>query len=94
MFVLEVLNPVAVSQGQLEQHALAPRPHTIEGKTVGLLWNSKRGGDTALAKAGQLVQSLFPGARVIRYDGSIACEQELLERVKNDCDVVIGSTAD
>ncbi|MBI2906071.1 MAG: hypothetical protein HYX92_00300 [Chloroflexi bacterium] len=51
MFTLEVLNPVAVSHGELKKYSLAPRPRTLDGKTVGLLWNSKRGGEVALAKA-------------------------------------------
>ncbi|MBI2906626.1 MAG: hypothetical protein HYX92_03100 [Chloroflexi bacterium] len=94
MFGLEVLNPVAVSQGELEKYAPAPRPDTLNGKTVGLLWNSKRGGEVALAKAGELLQSRFRDAKLVRYDGSVHCETELLKQVKKDCDVVIGSTGD
>ena len=39
MYQLEVLNPVAQQRGDLQQLAVSPRPATLEGKTVGLMWN-------------------------------------------------------
>ena len=94
MFTLEVLNPVAQSEGEAKVSAIARRPVSLDGLTLGLLWNSKRGGEIALRKAGELISNKYKNVKVIRYDGSLPCEKELLERAKQECDVFVGSTAD
>ena len=94
MFTLEVLNPVAQCEGETKVSMAARRPHSLDGLTLGLIWNAKRGGDIALDKAGQLVSSNFKNVKVIRYDGSMPCEKELMKRAKQECDVFIGSTGD
>ena len=94
MFNLEVLNPIAQSEGETKVSGAAPRPRSLDGLTVGLLWNSKRGGEVALVKAGELMRNKFKNVKVIRYDGSMPCEKDLMERAKRECDVFIGSSAD
>jgi hypothetical protein len=94
MFTLEVLNPVAQSDGEINVSGTARRPRSLDGLTVGLLWNSKRGGEIALNKAGELISNRFKDVKVIRYDGSMPCEKGLMERAKEECDVFIGSTGD
>ena len=94
MFTLEVLNPVAQNAGEAKASGAARRPRSLDGLTLGLLWNSKRGGEVALAKAGELVTNKYRNVKVIRYDGSKPCDKELLEKARQECDVFIGSTAD
>lgn len=94
MFTLEVLNPVAQSEGETKVSAAARRPTTLNGLTVGLIWNSKRGGEVALTKAGELIASKYSGVTVKRYDGSMPCEKDLIARAKSECDVFVGSTGD
>ncbi|HJN86421.1 MAG: hypothetical protein QF714_11915 [Dehalococcoidia bacterium] len=94
MFTLEVLNPVAQSEGEIKVSGTARRPRSLDGLTLGLLWNSKRGGEIALVKAGELISNRFKDVKVIRYDGSMPCDKELMERAKQECDVFIGSTGD
>ena len=94
MFTLEVLNPVARSEGETKVSGAARRPRSLDGLTLGLLWNSKRGGDIALAKAGELVSNKYKNVKVIRYDGTMPCEKELMERARQECDIFIGSSAD
>ncbi|MBI2906244.1 MAG: hypothetical protein HYX92_01170 [Chloroflexi bacterium] len=94
MFELEVLNPVAVGRGELRKSPLASRPRTLEGKTVGLLANGKRGAAVAVAKAGELIQARFPDVKVIQYQGADPCPSALIERAKAECDVIVGSTGD
>ena len=94
MFTLEVLNPVAQSEGEGKASGSARRPRSLDGLTLGLLWNSKRGGDIALAKAGELVSNKYKNVKVIRYDGTMPCEKELMERARQECDVFIGATGD
>ena len=94
MFTLEVLNPVAQSAGLGAVSGAAPRPKSLDGLTLGLLWNSKRGGEVALAKAAELLKAKYRNLRVIRYDGSMPCDQPLLDKARHECDVFVGSTAD
>tara|TARA_B100000315_G_scaffold244732_1_gene269796 strand:- start:5272 stop:5556 length:285 start_codon:yes stop_codon:yes gene_type:complete len=94
MFTLEVLNPVAQSEGEIKVSGTARRPRSLDGLTLGLLWNSKRGGEIALNKAGELISNKFKDLKVIRYDGSMPCEKGLMERAVQECDVFIGSTGD
>ncbi|MDP6549062.1 MAG: hypothetical protein QF659_03185 [Dehalococcoidia bacterium] len=94
MFTLEVLNPVAQSEGEIKVSGAAHRPRSLDDLTLGLLWNSKRGGEIALVKAGELIRNKFKDVKVIRYDGSMPCEKALMERAKQECDIFIGSTGD
>lgn len=94
MFTLEVLNPVARSEGETKVSGIARRPRSLDGLTLGLLWNSKRGGEIALDKVAELVRNKYRNVKVIRYDGSMPCEKALIEKAKRQCDVFIGSTGD
>jgi hypothetical protein len=96
MFALEVLNPVARSEGESKKvmSKAARRPRSLDGLTLGLIWNSKRGGDVALDKAGELIKSRFKDVKVIRYDGTMPCEKKLMEKAKKECDIFVGSTGD
>ena len=94
MFTLEVLNPVARSEGEIKVSGAARRPRSLDGLTLGLLWNSKRGGEVALVKAGELIRNKYKNVKVIRYDGTMPCEKALMERARQECDVFIGSSAD
>ena len=92
--MLEVLNPVATSQGAVEQSSLAPRSKSLDAKKVGLLWNSKPGGDVALSRVGELLQNRFKDVQLVRLDGGIGTNRELLESAKHECHVAVGSAAD
>jgi hypothetical protein len=97
MATLEVLNPVATSeadQKQVKTFEPAERRRSLDDLTVGLIWNSKRGGELALDCAGKLLQGRYKNVRVVRYDGSMPCDKALLERAKSECDVFVGSTGD
>ena len=94
MFTLEVLNPVAQSEGATKVSKAARRVRSLNGLTLGLIWNSKRGGELALMKAGELVRDKYKNVKVIRYDGSMPCEKELMKKAKQECDIFIGSTGD
>jgi ABC-type Fe3+-hydroxamate transport system substrate-binding protein len=45
----------------------APRPTSLEGKTVGLAWNGKPGGDVALESIAELLSQSDPSVRFIKY---------------------------
>ena len=97
MATVEVLNPVATTEAEQQKaKAFEParRPASLDNLTVGLIWNSKRGGELALDHAGKLLQSGYSNVKVVRYDGSMPCDKALLERAKKECDVFVGSTGD
>lgn len=94
MFTLEVLNPVAESEGERNMTGAARRTKSLNGMTLGLLWNAKRGGEVALMKAGELIRQRYRDVKVIRYDGSMPCDQEIMERAVKECDIFVGSTGD
>ena len=94
MVTMEVLDPVAKSEGETKVSEAARRPKSLDGLKLGLLWNSKRGGEVALDKAGELIKGRYKNVTVIRYDGSMPCEKELMKRAEQECDVFIGSTGD
>ena len=94
MFTLEVLNPIAQSEGETKVSNAARRTRSLDGMTLGLIWNSKRGGELALTKAGELVSNKYKDVKVIRYDGSMPCEKELMQKARQECDIFIGSTGD
>lgn len=91
--VLEVLDPTADRYGG-GAVPLAPRLPSLEGRTVGLLWNGKAFGDVALKRAGELVQERVPGVELRFYSGSMPCPPSLVEQAANECDAVIACTAD
>jgi hypothetical protein len=94
MFTLEVLDPNAQTEGDTKVSGAARRPRSLDGLTLGLLWNSKRGGDIALGKAAELINNKYKDVKTIRYIGSHPCEKEIMEKALQECDVFIGSTGD
>ena len=69
-------------------------PVSLDGLTLGLIWNAKRGGDVALVKAGELISDKYQNVKVNRYDSTRPCEKKLLARAMQECDVFIVSTGD
>jgi hypothetical protein len=95
MHLLEVLNPVARQRAM--QHALSvnPRPSTLDHATVGLLWSGTHGGDVALKRAGEMLQGKFRDVSVRFYTGgNYPSPPEIVKQAAEECDVVIGATAD
>jgi len=95
---LHVLNPVA-RKVEKKTASSAPRLAGFEGKHIGLYWNLKPGGDVALKRAGELLESRYAGLATKIYVGSIGAAnrfltQEDIKRITAECSAVIGSTAD
>jgi hypothetical protein len=91
---VRVLSPVAERWGAASPDPLAPRLTTLEGTTLGLVWNAKPNGDVALKRAGELIAQRIPNVTVRFYSGSLPCEPDLLERAAAECDAFISCTAD
>jgi hypothetical protein len=95
MYTLEVLNPVAQQRGALTAMAINSRPASLANKTLGLLWSGTHGGDVALKRAGEMLQERFANLTVNFYAGSgYPITPSIVKRAAEECDVVIGATAD
>jgi len=93
MTQLEILNPVATPY--IPQAAkLAPRPKSLEGKTLGLVWNGGPNGDIALKRLGELIQIRVKNLKVEFYGGTRPLLKPLFQKAQQECDVIVGLTAD
>ena len=91
---LEVLNPVADMPADSKSMKAAPRPTTLDGKTVGLYWNFKPGGKDALERVGEAIKARFKDVTVKMYSAPRPVPKSVLAAITSECDVVVGSTAD
>ncbi len=94
---LQILNPQASTM--IESVGAAPRVGDLPGKSIGLWWNMKAGGDVALERTVQLLTERFPGIQFKHYTGSIGAlmrhaTAEDADRIARECDAVIGTTSD
>jgi Fe-S cluster biogenesis protein NfuA len=90
---LEVLNPTADGYGT-DVAELTARPPSLQGQTIGLLWNGKPNGDIALRAIGAELEARFEGLRTRFYSGSIPCDRTLLDLAAAECSAVVACTAD
>jgi hypothetical protein len=94
---LEIRNPVAAIARR--SASAAKRPDTLQGKRLGLFWNNKPGGNTALRWAAERLRERYPDLTVREYQGSVGSSTRYMtpddkRQIVAECDVVIGSTAD
>ncbi|MEC9366889.1 MAG: hypothetical protein VX695_07530 [Chloroflexota bacterium] len=95
MDLLSVLNPVAQQRGMMNIIKPNQRPSTLEGATVGLVWSGTHGGDLALIRAGEMIQERFSNVSVNFYTGgNYPSPPHIVKQAAEECDVVIGATAD
>lgn len=76
---------------------LAPRPHSLEGLTVGLLGNGKTNAELLLTEVAEQLKAKY-GAGAYRlytkgYFGTPATDEEIRE-LKRDCDVAVAAIGD
>ena len=95
MHLLEVSNPVAQQRGMMNVLKPNARPSSLDGKTVGLLWSGTHGGDLALNRAGEMIQERYSDVTVNFYTGgNYPVPPPIVKQAAEECDVVIGATAD
>ena len=68
---------------------------TLDDATVGLIWSGTHGGDVALRRAGEMLQERFKNVKVNFYTGgNYPAPPPIVRQAGEECDVVIGATAD
>jgi len=89
-----VYEPVAEASGA--NAALSARPESLNGKSVGLINNTKDFTDEILGVMGAELQKQFPGVRVVRYrkESVSGASQVLMEQVERECDAVVCALGD
>ena len=94
MAKLEVYVPQAPTVGTDHQTPAAPRIDSLVGKRVGLLWNHKARGDVGLATVGEELQRRFQGVKLVHIRGTNPTNDHVLVQAAEECDAVVGTTAD
>ncbi len=90
---IAVLNPVA----QINPLNFEPavRPRDLRNLKIGLLWNSKAGGDVALKRIGEKIEKEIGGdVDIAFFQDDHPSAMSTLERLADSCDAVIGAPAD
>jgi hypothetical protein len=89
---LSVLNPMANTEVMRGEPAV--RPASLDGRVLGLWWNTKKGGEVALERLADHLGARFPGLRVERFNEHYPASAETLQACAERADIVIGATAD
>lgn len=76
--------------------SLAARPDSLDGKTIGLLWNAKVNADIYLRRLQELIEERHQGVNFVwqqKPTASKPMEPEVLEALR-PCDVVVTAFGD
>jgi len=97
--VIELNVLTQVDDAKPEKVELAPRLTDLSGKTIGLLWNAKSGGDVLLEQNAELLKQRYSGMKFKNYLGAVghimrSITAEQADTISKECDAVIGATAD
>jgi len=92
---LEVLNPAGEAE-KVEKRALAPRPSSLDGKRVGLVYNLKTGGDALLTRTAELLKERFRGVELNWFSRAccVAPPEGYIENAAKGSEVAVAAAAD
>ena len=92
---LELVLPKAVADAGSTN--LNPRPNSLDGKTVGFLWNSKPNGDLLfeefISQAGEKYD-LKDVTRHRKPSAAIGATEDVYDSMASDCDVAVVALGD
>lgn len=89
---IEIISPIA--QRQVKGRNLAPRGSELDGKTVGLLDNSKPNADKFLDYVAELLREQYEGIKIISRRKMTRTEADCLPELIEKCDAVVTAFAD
>ncbi|MGH3756655.1 UGSC family (seleno)protein [Actinophytocola sp.] len=93
---IKVVRPVPIHQARPATSPLASRPSTLDGKTVGLLFNSKVNADIYLERMQELLDAKYTGIKFVNRTKPTATRPTApaLLREVSTCDVVVNAFGD
>src|SRR5262249_2247771 len=101
MYRLQVMDPVARSRIEEKKanepppkDTPAPRPPTLDGKVVGLVWDGMGKGDKTLQGVGEIFREKIPNVDIKFYKGGHPSAPAVLSTAAGECDVIVGGFAD
>jgi hypothetical protein len=92
---MKLVDPTVPANIQTSKRA--PALASLEGKTIGLLWNHKVNGDKLLNETAALLQSQFGGKVlpiVTKRNAGAPAPTELLTNLAPECDYIITASGD
>ena len=93
--MMEILDPTVDAPAQ--RVAFAPRPGSLAGKRIGLVENTKYNSDRLLQKIGDILTSEYgaAGTRMWRkHNASVPAHGEIVEELRQACDVMVAGIGD
>ncbi len=91
-----VLYNPTVPMPNATDHFLAPRPPTLDGKQIGLLWNAKVNADVFLTRTRELIEERYSDTTFVfrsKPTASKPMEPEVFEALRG-CDVAVTAFGD
>ncbi len=95
-FLEEMLDPTGTGTAT-ERARLAPRDHRLEGKTLGLLNNTKPNSAVVLEQIADLLQDRFGVAEVVMFSKpsfAVPADDALLGQIAERCDYALAGVGD
>lgn len=90
---LKVMNP----RGEIPPSSTfspAPRLTDLAGKTIGIYWIGKAGGNNFWDAFEELLKQKYPTAKIVRYKGPFDLGQKMAETIAKECDTFIYGIGD
>ena len=90
---LEVMNP----RGEIPKppfHAPSPRVSDLDGKTVGIYWIGKAGGDNFWDGIEELLNKRYPNTKTVRYRGPFDLGDKRTAEIAREVDTVFYGVGD
>lgn len=91
----ELLDPTIEAVAQ--PIAYAPRPDSLRGKRVALIENTKFNSDNLLVKIGNILVNQYGASSAKMWhkkNASVPAHEEIIEEVRQTCDVVVAGVGD
>jgi hypothetical protein len=92
---MKLVDPTVTAN--LQPSRRAPALASLEGCTIGLLWNTKANGDHLLTGVATLLQSRFGGKVLpieIKRNASAPAPADMLTNLSPECDYLITASGD
>ena len=92
---MEILDPT--TEAVTQTIAWAPRPASLSGKKVALIDNTKFNSDNLLVRIGNILIDEYGASTAKMWrkkNASVPAHEEIIEEVRQTCDVVVAGVGD